>query len=117
MSEERISEEKAWKMDTRWGSVVLAQSLYPDSWGLQAAQDCLRLLAERQHLLGLLDLERLAALEHEQWVSWSMAVGGEVSPKRWGRWSALWVPYAELTEGDKEDDRVWARKVRGEEQP
>ncbi len=56
-------------------------------------------------------LERLAALEHEQWVLWSQAVAAEVSEERRRRWQALWVPYAELPEEVKEQDRVWARKV------
>jgi hypothetical protein len=56
-------------------------------------------------------LERLAELEHEQWVAWSQAVAGEVAPERRRRWEAYWVPYAELPEEVKEQDRAWARKV------
>lgn len=56
-------------------------------------------------------IEKLAALEHEQWIKWSQEVGTEVSAKRKARWSKYWVPYAELTEEVKEHDRVWARKV------
>jgi hypothetical protein len=56
-------------------------------------------------------LERLAELEHEQWVAWSRAVAAEVAPERRRRWEACWVPYAELPEEVKEQDRVWARKV------
>jgi hypothetical protein len=56
-------------------------------------------------------LERLAELEHEQWVAWSRAVAAEVSEERRRRWQACWVPYAELPEDVKEQDRVWARKV------
>ena len=56
-------------------------------------------------------LERLAELEHEQWVAWSRAVAAEVSEERRRRWRACWVPYAELPEDVKEQDRVWARKV------
>jgi hypothetical protein len=56
-------------------------------------------------------LERLAELEHEQWVAWSRAVAAEVSAERRRRWEACWVPYAELSEAAKEEDRVWARKV------
>ena len=56
-------------------------------------------------------LERLAELEHEQWVAWSRAVAAEVDPERRRRWEACWVPYAELPEEVKEQDRVWARKV------
>ena len=56
-------------------------------------------------------LERLAELEHEQWVAWSKAVAAEVSEDRRRRWEACWVPYAELPDAVKEQDRVWARKV------
>ncbi len=56
-------------------------------------------------------LERLAELEHEQWVAWARAVADEVGPERRRRWQAFWVPYAELPEDVKELDRAWARKV------
>ena len=56
-------------------------------------------------------LERLAELEHEQWVAWSRAVAGEVSAERRRRWQECWVPYAELPEEVKDLDREWARKV------
>jgi hypothetical protein len=56
-------------------------------------------------------LERLAELEHEQWVAWSRAVADEVSAERRRRWQECWVPYAELPEEVKELDREWARKV------
>jgi hypothetical protein len=56
-------------------------------------------------------LERLAEVEHVQWMHWSQAVAGEVSPECRARWSLCWVPYAELTEEEKEKDRAWARKV------
>jgi hypothetical protein len=56
-------------------------------------------------------LERLAELEHEQWLAWSKAVAPEVSPERRARWEACWVPYAELPDAVKEQDREWARKV------
>ena len=56
-------------------------------------------------------LERLAELEHEQWVAWSQAVAAEVSAARRRRWQECWVPYAELSEEVKELDREWARKV------
>ena len=56
-------------------------------------------------------LERLAELEHEQWAAWARAVAADVSPQRRARWQAFFVPYAELTEEAKEEDRAWARKV------
>lgn len=58
-------------------------------------------------------LEKLAALEHEQWVEWSKSVvkTEQISPSRLERWCILWVPYDELPEEYKEADRLWARKV------
>ena len=56
-------------------------------------------------------LEQLAELEPEQWVAWARAVADEVSPERRRRWQAFFVPYAELPEDVKEQDRAWARKV------
>jgi hypothetical protein len=56
-------------------------------------------------------LERLAELEHEQWMAWSQSVATEVSAKRRRRWQACWVAYQDLPEAVKELDRQWARKV------
>lgn len=56
-------------------------------------------------------LERLAELEHEQWMEWSKTVAPEVSSQRRERWQKYWKPYSELPEEVKEQDRVWARKV------
>ena len=56
-------------------------------------------------------LERLAELEHEQWVAWSRAVAPEVDAERRRRWEECWIPYPQLPEDVKELDRVWARKV------
>jgi hypothetical protein len=58
-------------------------------------------------------LEALAALEHDQWVEWSKSIAKseKLSPERMARWEKLWVPYDQLTEEQKEQDRVWARKV------
>jgi hypothetical protein len=56
-------------------------------------------------------IERLAAVEHEQWMHWSQSVAAEVSTERRQRWQACWVPYEDLPEDVKELDRLWARKV------
>ena len=58
-------------------------------------------------------LERLAALEHEQWMAWAQTILAQenISEYRAGRWSNFFVPYEELDEETKEFDRVWARKV------
>ena len=56
-------------------------------------------------------LERLAALEHEQWMAWSQSVAAEVSAERRQRWQSCWVPYEDLPDEVKEEDRLSARKV------
>ncbi len=56
-------------------------------------------------------LETLSSIEHDQWIEWSKAVADEVDPERKARWEKLWVPYAELTEESKDQDRDYARKV------
>lgn len=58
-------------------------------------------------------VERLAALEHEQWMEWAQAIQREepISLERARRWQGHYVPYADLPEQVKEQDRVYARKV------
>lgn len=59
-------------------------------------------------------IEKLAELEHEQWVEWSKALvqsEKRLSFARIERWKKLWKPYAQLTEEEKEQDRIYARKV------
>jgi hypothetical protein len=63
-------------------------------------------MAEQERLL-----ERLAEIEHEQWMAWSQVIAAEVSEERRQRWQEQWVPYHDLPEELKEQDRVWARKV------
>ncbi len=62
-------------------------------------------------------LEKLAALEHEQWIEWSKTVEPDidiVQGKGWDRlqrWRKCWKPYSELTEAQKDQDRIYAWKV------
>jgi hypothetical protein len=56
-------------------------------------------------------LELLAELEHEQWMAWSRTVAPEVAEERRRRWQGCWIPYRDLPEDVKEQDREWARKV------
>jgi hypothetical protein len=58
-------------------------------------------------------LERLAAIEHDQWMEWAKNIltTENVSAERKARWEKLFVPYDQLSEEMKEFDRVWARKV------
>jgi hypothetical protein len=62
---------------------------------------------------GIKMLEKTSALEHEQWIQWSKQIAATetISPDRLARWKTLWIPYEELTEEQKEQDRVWARKA------
>lgn len=56
-------------------------------------------------------LEDLSAIEHDQWVEWSKAIQTEVSDKRKARWKKYWVPYKDLPDDVKEQDREYAKKV------
>ncbi len=57
-------------------------------------------------------LEKIAALEYEQWVAWARTLMTElISETRKQRWQKYMVPYDKLPEAVKEHDRVWARKV------
>jgi hypothetical protein len=57
--------------------------------------------------------EKLAALEHEQWVAWSQEIAKTeaITPARLARWGMLWKPYDTLTESQKDQDREWADRV------
>lgn len=57
--------------------------------------------------------EKLAEIEHEQWVDWSKTIAHNenISSERLKRWMKSWVPYLELSEEQKDQDRVWADKV------
>lgn len=59
-------------------------------------------------------LERLAALEHRQWMEWAKALlkaEPGISKDRKERWKKLFVPYDDLSEESKEQDRVYARRA------
>lgn len=57
--------------------------------------------------------EKLAELEHDQWIAWSknIAETENITPARRQRWEKLWIPYNMLTEAQKDQDREWADKV------
>ncbi len=69
--------------------------------------------ARIEELEELLDVERLASLIHDEWMSWSktLAERGEVIPEKVEWWRRYWVPYDELPELVKDQDREWAYKV------
>src|SRR3984957_2244465 len=58
-------------------------------------------------------LETLAMLEHEQWMQWAKTIlmSEQISVERRNRWIECFQPYHELTEEQKEHDRIWARKI------
>lgn len=56
-------------------------------------------------------LEKLAEAEHDQWTEWSKVIASEVSESRRKRWEKLWIPYQDLSEDMKEEDRKYARKI------
>ena len=58
-----------------------------------------------------IDIEAVAAVEHDQWVLWAKAVAHEVEPDRAVRWRTFYVPYSELPEATKDSNRVWARRA------
>lgn len=57
-------------------------------------------------------LEQLAELEHIQWSHWTKYMLDNLTPENIERWRRqIDTPYGELSEKEKESDRVWARKV------
>lgn len=58
-------------------------------------------------------VEALADADHEQWMAWTkhlLAVEPTISAARRAKWEALFVPYADLSEEEKEKDRELARR-------
>lgn len=57
-------------------------------------------------------LERLAELEHEQWAHWVRYDAGHGTSENRRKWlSQAYTSYDNLSEKEKERDRVWARKT------
>ncbi len=56
-------------------------------------------------------LEELANLEHQQWTKWSRTVAERVDTETRARWENYWIPYEQLSEETKEQDRIWARRI------
>lgn len=73
-----------------------------DALKMKLGYDHNKILNEYKDFLDL--REKIAELEHEQWVYWSK-IKGETEKKD------LWVPYNQLPEYKKGEDRVWADKV------
>lgn len=57
-------------------------------------------------------LEELAALEHDQWATWTPYMIANMNPENIQRWQRqVATPYQALSEQEKESDRVYARNV------
>ncbi len=58
-------------------------------------------------------LEKLATLEHQQWMSWAknLIKTEKISAQTITRWETYFVPYHQLPDEIKELDRVYGRKV------
>lgn len=58
-------------------------------------------------------IEKLAELEHIKWMEWARHILAEeaITTMRVQRWVRNFVPYDELSELEKEKDRVLARRV------
>jgi len=57
--------------------------------------------------------EKIAELEHEQWMAWAGSIikTEAISKERAQRWQQLMIPYSQLTEEQKDQDRIWADKL------
>ena len=58
-------------------------------------------------------IEKLAELEHKQWMYWSKAMASteKLSVARLRRWKDLWRPYKDLPAKIRTQDRKWAKRV------
>jgi len=57
-------------------------------------------------------LEKLAALEHEQWAHWTEYMLANMTEENVERWKRqIKTAYVDLSEKEKESDREWARRV------
>ncbi len=73
------------------------------------------LLDDADALLTVVDVERLAEIEHAQWMAWARTLMDEepgLSQERRERWQDMMVPFDKLSDEIKEYDREWARIVR-----
>lgn len=73
----------------------------------------------RQDILKEVDskelLERLADLEHQQWshlINYLLSLGRDLDTKVHNNyWWLANTPYSKLSRRDKEEDKIWARRV------
>ena len=59
-----------------------------------------------------IDIEKVAAVEHDQWAHWTAYMFANLERENVARWrQQIDTPYAELTEAEKDSDREWANKA------
>lgn len=57
-------------------------------------------------------VEKIAPLEHEQWAHWTKYILDNLTDENIERWKIqCQTDYKDLSEEEKESDRVWARKL------
>ena len=57
-------------------------------------------------------VEKLAALEQDQWAHWTKYMLSNLTDENIERWKKqIDTPYSELSEKEKDSDREWAQKV------
>lgn len=57
-------------------------------------------------------VEKIAPFEHEQWAHWTKYMLDNLTDKNIVRWrKQIETKYEDLSEEEKESDRVWARKL------
>ncbi len=58
-----------------------------------------------------INVEAVAAVEHDQWIHWTAYMLDNNTAENAERWRRqITTPYAELTETEKDTDREWAHK-------
>jgi hypothetical protein len=60
--------------------------------------------------------EKLSELEHDQWMEWTKEIASRFQTEPFfqyqiEQWRKSWIPYGELTDGQKDMDRIWADKT------
>ena len=61
------------------------------------------------------DFEKIAELEHEQWAHWTKYMLDNLTEENMARWrEQIKTSYNDLSEEEKQSDRVWARIVISE---
>ena len=110
-AEERGEKRRERRVEMKHHSVSAVEH-----WTASEARKKREIAIRKDERMKVLDdsLERLSAIEHEQWIEWSKNIAStepNISFERVERWSNLWIPYEQLSDEMKEHDRKWARKI------